>query len=132
MLNRSESQTLTSLPPGHADVPAAHQPRTPGQALMRWVEKLASFPLACEPGTQFHYGHGLDVVGLLIEVVSGKLLPDFLKEEIFDPLGMRDTAFDVSEAQLPRLSACYELVTTGTGDSPRLLRESHTEQPLPL
>ena len=95
---------------------------------MRWVEKLATFPLVSDPGTQFHYGFGLDVVGLLIELVSGKLLPDFLREEIFEPLRMEDTAFDVPEAKLPRLSACYELVQTATGNSFRLIEEPYASK----
>ena len=84
-------------------------------ALMRWAETLASLPLVCEPGSAFNYSVGLDVAGLLLEVVSGKLLPDFLQDEILGPLGMVDTAFHVGEADVGRLSACYRLAGESAG-----------------
>jgi CubicO group peptidase (beta-lactamase class C family) len=67
------------------------------------VRRLAALPLHHEPGTKYTYSEGLDVLGYLVEIVSGKPFDVFLKERIFDPLGMNDTRFYLSEAQAPRL-----------------------------
>lgn len=58
-----------------------------------FVERVARLPLARQPGTLWRYGHSTDVLGRIIEIVSGKSLYGVLKERIFDPLGMRDTKF---------------------------------------
>ncbi|WP_026954830.1 serine hydrolase domain-containing protein [Algoriphagus vanfongensis] len=67
------------------------------------VKKLAKLPLHHEPGSKYTYSEGLDVLGYFIEVVSGMPFDQFLKERIFDPLGMNDTRFYLSDAQAPRL-----------------------------
>lgn len=67
------------------------------------VKRLAKLPLHHEPGVKFTYSEGLDVLGYLIEIVSGMSFDQFLKTRIFDPLGMNDTRFYLSEAQAPRL-----------------------------
>ncbi|MBN7812401.1 beta-lactamase family protein [Algoriphagus sp. H41] len=67
------------------------------------VKRLAKLPLHHEPGSKYTYSEGLDVLGYLVEIVSGKPFDVFLKERIFDPLGMNDTRFYLSEAQAPRL-----------------------------
>jgi CubicO group peptidase (beta-lactamase class C family) len=67
------------------------------------VLRLAKLPLHHEPGTKYTYSEGLDVLGYLIEIVSGKPFDVFLKERIFDPMGMSDTRFYLSDAQTPRL-----------------------------
>ncbi len=67
------------------------------------VKRLATLPLHHEPGAKFTYSEGLDVLGYLVEIVSGKPFDVFLKERIFDPLGMSDTRFYLSDAQAPRL-----------------------------
>ena len=59
---------------------------------------LAKLPLAEQPGTLWDYGHSTDVLGRVIEVVSGKSLFQFEKERLFDPLGMTETAFYVADA----------------------------------
>jgi CubicO group peptidase (beta-lactamase class C family) len=58
-----------------------------------FVERIAKLPLAYQPGTTWDYSHSTDVLGRVIEVVSGKSLYAFEKERILDPLGMSDTAF---------------------------------------
>ena len=60
------------------------------------IDDLARFPLAFQPGTRWRYSVGIDVVGRVIEVISGKPLGDFLRERLFEPLGMVDTGFGVS------------------------------------
>ncbi len=67
------------------------------------VKRLAKLPLHHDPGTKFTYSEGLDVLGYFIEIISGKPFDVFLKERIFDPIGMNDTRFYLSESQAPRL-----------------------------
>ena len=67
------------------------------------VKRLAKLPLHHEPGAKYTYSEGLDVLGYLVEIVSGKPFDVFLKERIFDPLGMNDTRFYLNETQGNRL-----------------------------
>jgi len=62
-------------------------------------------PLLFDPGTRWHYGTSLDVVGRLVEVVSGQKLEDYFHDHIFVPLKMNDTSYNVPEAKGPRLVA---------------------------
>jgi CubicO group peptidase (beta-lactamase class C family) len=62
-------------------------------------------PLLFDPGERWHYGTSVDVVGRLVEVVSGQKLEDYFHEHIFVPLGMNDTSYNVPEAKGPRLVA---------------------------
>jgi CubicO group peptidase (beta-lactamase class C family) len=68
------------------------------------VTKLAQLPLAYQPGTTFEYGMSQDVLGRVIEVISGMDLNRFVRERIAQPLGMRDTGFLLSEEQVARLA----------------------------
>jgi CubicO group peptidase (beta-lactamase class C family) len=68
------------------------------------VERLVKLPLAEQPGTLWDYGHSTDVLGRVIEVVSGKSLYEFEKERLLDPLGMTDTAFTVDESRRDRIA----------------------------
>ncbi|HEY7040374.1 MAG TPA: serine hydrolase domain-containing protein [Methylomirabilota bacterium] len=68
------------------------------------VERLSTVPLAHQPGTAWEYGRSTDVLGRLVEVVSGTSLGGFFAERIFRPLGMRDAGFSVPRAQLGRLA----------------------------
>ena len=61
------------------------------------VERLAKLPLKEQPGTLWDYGHSTDVLGRVIEIISGKTLYQFEKERLFDPLGMSETAFYVAD-----------------------------------
>lgn len=67
------------------------------------IKKLAGLPLHFEPGEQFRYSMGLDVLGYLIEILSGQPLDQFYKERIFDPLGMEDSYFYLPESKYDRL-----------------------------
>src|SRR5580692_10977300 len=71
------------------------------------TKRLASVPLNDEPGTAFRYGYSIDVLGRLVEVLSGKTLDQFFEERIFKPLGMKDTAFYVPEEKWSRLATLY-------------------------
>jgi CubicO group peptidase (beta-lactamase class C family) len=72
------------------------------------IEKIAAMPLEFSPGDAWNYSMSTDVLGYLVQVVSGKPFDQFLREEIFEPLGMRDTGFFVPPEKQPRLPACYE------------------------
>ena len=83
---------------------------TGGGPTTREVARLiASQPLDFEPGTNYRYGLSADVVGAIIEVVSGRAFGDFLREELFDPLGMADTGFYVPEGKRERFVTLYTL-----------------------
>ena len=73
-----------------------------GQNLEDFGKKVADIPLIHEPGTRWHYSIAVDVQGLLIERLSGKTFDVYLKENIFDPLGMSDTFFSVPEEKFDR------------------------------
>jgi CubicO group peptidase (beta-lactamase class C family) len=79
----------------------------PGDTLAGMVDTLATLPLEFSPGTAWNYSVSTDVVGRLVEVISGVSLDRFLRERIFEPLGMRDTGFQLREVALPRFAACY-------------------------
>ncbi len=71
------------------------------------VKRLASLPLLFNPGERFEYSLGVDVLGYLVEVVSGKSLAEFFRERIFEPLGMKDTYFFLPEGKEKRLATAY-------------------------
>lgn len=90
----------------------------PKVPLAEAVDDLARYPLAFEPGSRWHYSVGIDVAARVIEVISGKPLAEFLRKRLFEPLGMVDTAFGVSEGNRDRLAAMY--------GRPDLLAAGHT------
>ncbi len=71
------------------------------------IDELARLPLVFQPGTSFNYSMATDVLGRLVEVWSGRPFDDFLRERIFDPLGMDDTSFWVTGDDVERLAALY-------------------------
>jgi CubicO group peptidase (beta-lactamase class C family) len=71
------------------------------------VKHLAALPLLFNPGDRFEYSLGVDVLGRLVEVVSGKPLDEFFRTRIFEPLGMKDTYFFPPDNKLDRLAAAY-------------------------
>jgi CubicO group peptidase (beta-lactamase class C family) len=71
------------------------------------VKHLAAQPLLFNPGSRFEYSLGVDVLGRLVEVLSGKPLDEFFRTRIFEPLGMKDTYFFPPDNKLDRLAAAY-------------------------
>jgi CubicO group peptidase (beta-lactamase class C family) len=71
------------------------------------VKHLAALPLLFNPGDRFEYSLGVDVLGRLVEVVSGKPLDEFFRTRIFEPLGMKDTYFFPPDNKLNRLATAY-------------------------
>lgn len=88
----------------------------------RLSQILASIPLAFHPGDQWHYGLSHDVLGALIEVISGKKLGQFFQDEIFTPLGMNDTFFRIPDEKLHRLASLYNREEDG-----RLVKNENEE-----
>ncbi len=81
--------------------------RDQGETLTSFMEKLADVPLRYEPGEKWMYSYSTDVCGGLIEAISGQPLDEYLQQNIFEPLGMQDTAFYVEESKKARLTANY-------------------------
>lgn len=79
----------------------------PTFTLADWVEEIAKLPLVHQPSTRYRYSTATDVLGYLVQVVSGLPFETFLQERIFAPLGMGDTAFYAPEEKLQRLAANY-------------------------
>jgi CubicO group peptidase (beta-lactamase class C family) len=72
-----------------------------------WIRRLGTLPLMHQPGEKWMYNTGSDVLGVLIARASGQPFETFLRERIFEPLGMKDTAFSVPAAKLDRLATSY-------------------------
>jgi CubicO group peptidase (beta-lactamase class C family) len=88
-------------------------------SLKEFIDKLAPLPLAYEPGQGWVYSVSVDIQGYLVEKLSGQPFADFLRERIFEPLGMNDTAFFVPENKLSRLATVYQLTPQGLAPMPR-------------
>lgn len=78
-----------------------------GMDTVTFCNELGKIPRAFQPGTCWRYSTCADILGAVVEVASGKKFGDFLKEEIFDPLGMKDTAFWVPAEKQDRLVTVY-------------------------
>jgi CubicO group peptidase (beta-lactamase class C family) len=74
------------------------------QPLQSMIDKLAKLPLAAQPGTDWRYGPSVDIQGYVVEKLSGQTLDVFLKNRIFDPLGMKDTGFWVEPSKKGRVT----------------------------
>jgi CubicO group peptidase (beta-lactamase class C family) len=79
----------------------------PGLDLAGVCERWAELPLLFQPGTEWNYSVATDVLGRVVEILSGQSLDRFFAERIFQPLGMSDTAFCVAEGESERLAALY-------------------------
>ena len=84
-------------PPSPASMPAPDE----------WIRRLGSLPLMHQPGKKWMYSTGSDVLGVLIARASGQPFEAFLRERIFDPLGMKDTGFSVPAEKINRLATSY-------------------------
>ncbi len=82
--------------------------RDRNETLATWIPKVAAGPLSFQPGTQWGYGGGLDVVARVIEIVSGMPFNEFVQERIFDPLDMKDTHWILPKDKLPRMMIFVE------------------------
>jgi CubicO group peptidase (beta-lactamase class C family) len=97
ILAAASAQQIGMGPPSPSTMPAPDE----------WMRRLGSLPLMHQPGEKWMYNTGSDVLGVLIARASGQPLETFLRERIFEPLGMKDTSFSVPEASLDRLATSY-------------------------
>jgi CubicO group peptidase (beta-lactamase class C family) len=97
----------TNVDAAYRKLGVADQTRS-GYTLQDMVETLAELPLEFSPGTRWNYSVATDVIGHLIEVISGQRLDTYLRERILEPLGMRDTGFVLEDRQVARFAANYE------------------------
>jgi CubicO group peptidase (beta-lactamase class C family) len=97
ILKAASEQQLGMGPPSPSSMPAPDE----------WMRRLGRLPLMRQPGEQWMYNTGSDVLGVLIARASGQPLEAFLRERIFEPLEMRDTSFSVPEVALDRLATSY-------------------------
>lgn len=91
-----------------AEAGVAPGPNLPAIAPDALMQRYGSLPLLHQPGEKWLYNSGSDILGVLIARATGKTLETFLRERIFEPLGMKDTAFSVPQAKLDRLATAYQ------------------------
>ncbi|GAB3170869.1 serine hydrolase domain-containing protein [Telluribacter humicola] len=107
---------------------------TPNHKLSDAINLLGTMPLIHQPGEKFSYGLNTDVLGYVVEVVSGKSLDEFFRQRIFEPLGMKDTYFYLPASKAPRLTTLYTQTREGAtikrvaqgGSSPDFPKEGGT------
>jgi CubicO group peptidase (beta-lactamase class C family) len=100
-----------------------------GDVLADKIDRLGKLPLKHEPGERFTYGLSIDVLGRLVEVVSGMPLDQFFRSRIFEPLGMRDTYFAVPADKRDRLVALHEMKDGKLVASHAMTEGIHTDFP---
>jgi CubicO group peptidase (beta-lactamase class C family) len=91
----------------HKLYPASSSTVGTGMTGKEFVDKLGSLPLLHQPGSTWDYGFGLDVLGVVIERVSGQPLGQYLEAQVFKPLGMKDTAFAVPPEKAKRYAKAF-------------------------
>ena len=112
--------TMTSgVPYGWADTAAGRirierekewqESGKPFPGTVEYANLVGELPLAFEPGERWMYGFSIDVLGAVTEVLSGKTLGEYLKENIFDPLGMKDTGFFIPPEKMDRAATLYHI-----------------------
>ncbi len=109
---------------GHGPVDALYQEQKPMASpnLQEFVDRMARLPLNYQPGKAWMYSASMDIEGYIVEKLSGETLPQFMREHIFEPLGMKDAGFFVPEDKRARFATGYtddgtgHLTATGTDD----------------
>ena len=81
--------------------------RGPDATLETMVDHYARYPLEFHPGTQWLYSVSTDICGRLVEIISGQRFDEYLRQALFEPLGMDDTGFVVPDEKVHRFAACY-------------------------
>jgi CubicO group peptidase (beta-lactamase class C family) len=108
---------------GYGGGPAAERWRAAGitgwyfadrpESIRETVSRMASLPFESQPGERWVYGYSTDILGVVVEQVSGQGLDELLRSKIFVPLGMNDTYFYIPESKKERLATVYSLGATG-------------------
>ena len=120
--------TPAPLTEGETAVQAAGQPAVPGRpkTLLEAVERAAGSPLAFQPGERWQYGSSTDFVAILVEKMSGMTIDEFVRTRIFQPLGMRDTFYNVPREKAGKVAAIYRPDNNG---KITLLRKPEYQEP---
>ena len=94
--------------------------RTPTDTLADYIPRLGSTPLEFQPGTRWAYSAqaGFDTLGRIVEIVSGQNFDQFLRQRLFDPLGMKDVSFYATETLEPRMPMAYIITPKGLQKNP--------------
>jgi CubicO group peptidase (beta-lactamase class C family) len=94
---------------------AAKSPKRPEETLADYIPRLAVFPLSFQPGARWTYSPlaAFDTLGRIVEIASGQTYDRFLKERLFDPLGMTSTSFAIRRDQIDRLATTYQRTPDG-------------------
>jgi CubicO group peptidase (beta-lactamase class C family) len=94
---------------------AAKLGRKPTETLADYIPRLGSTPLAFQPGTRWTYSPlaAFDTLSRIVEILSGQPYDQFLRQRIFDPLGMKDTSFHPAEDRMPRVATIYQKTPNG-------------------
>src|SRR2546427_4519481 len=103
ILKAANEQQIGMGPPSPSTQPAPDE----------WMRRLGTLPLMHQPGEKWMYNTGSDVLGVLIARASGQPLETFLRERIFEPLGMKDTSFSVPAGTLGRFATSYSIEPAG-------------------
>jgi CubicO group peptidase (beta-lactamase class C family) len=105
---------------GATPVDKLYQQAKPLEAtsLQDFIDRMARLPLLYQPGESWVYSVGVDIQGYLVEKLSGQPFPEFLRERIFAPLGMQDTAFHVPDEKMSRLASIYSWSAEGLAPMP--------------
>jgi len=103
-ITHRDQDLLVNWPRMYAEAQVLDRQLTPDEAL----DRLCRIPLVFQPGSQWRYSIATDVLGEVVAAVTGKTLGESLNEMIFEPLGMKDTRFQVPEEDLERLSVNYQ------------------------
>jgi CubicO group peptidase (beta-lactamase class C family) len=113
LLTHTSGLGSATVGPGLAAVAAIMQAGPPAGTLADVVPRLAAIPLSFQPGDAWEYSpaFAFDVLGRIVEIVSGQALDVFMRERIFEPLGMSDTAFHVPGEAMSRLATLYDRST---------------------
>lgn len=106
-------------------VPGGPQPNS----LEEFADRVGNMPLRVDPGTEWHYNVGLDVLGAVIEKASGMPFDQFLQTRVFQPLGMDDTTFVVAQEDLGRLTTNYFMMNGATTPIDTPADSEYAEQP---
>src|SRR5438034_2964351 len=90
-------------------------PRNATDTLAAHIPRLGAVPLDFQPGTTWRYSglEGIDTLGRIVEIASGLTFDQFLKQRLFDPLGMKDTAFYPADDKMPRVATLYARTPEG-------------------
>lgn len=105
---------------GNTPVDKLYQQAKPMEAtsLQDFIDRMAKLPLLYQPGEGWVYSVGVDIQGYLVEKLSGKPFADFLRDRLFEPLAMKDTAFYVPKDKMSRLASIYSWTEQGLAPMP--------------